>query len=182
MVEDNLNKNPTLPNLDDASKALKKAGDDLEGVGKGNNTVDEGVDNSKGKKAGGCVVAKSEASLSDIVLAVVFGVVEVRADVGCTPNSLLNRSNEITNDKLKSIYNRNFRPDAKIGSGSTADALRYEIKTGNKVGGASHVQKVQDSINGLKNLKNNPDANLTPVELDILNKMLDDLINAQQTN
>ena len=62
---------------------MKKAADDLEGVKKGKNTVDEGVDNSKGKKAGGCVVAKSEASLSDVVLAVVFGVVGVRADAGC---------------------------------------------------------------------------------------------------
>jgi filamentous hemagglutinin len=37
-----------------------------------------------------------------------------------------------------------YRDGAKIGTGSTADAVRYEAKTGNSIGGVFHTQKAQD--------------------------------------
>lgn len=37
-----------------------------------------------------------------------------------------------------------YRENAKIGSGSTADAVRYELQTGGKVGGKTHSQKAED--------------------------------------
>ena len=66
--------------MDDASNALKKAADDLEGVGKG---VDDSKTNPKNSEEpkGGCLIGR--ASTTDVILGFVFGVVEVRADAGC---------------------------------------------------------------------------------------------------
>jgi hypothetical protein len=61
--------------------------------------------------------------------------------------------------KLAGMMDDLYRADAKIGSGSTADAVRHELATGEKVGGRTHSQKAQDYINGLQDwLKNNPKA------------------------
>ena len=47
----------------------------------------------------------------------------------------------------------------RVGTGTTADALRYELRTGNTVFGKSHLQKGEDSLRGLENwLKANPNA------------------------
>lgn len=52
-----------------------------------------------------------------------------------------------------------YRDGAKIGSGSTADAVRHELATGQPVGGVWHTQKAQDySIALTKWLKDNPNA------------------------
>ncbi len=52
-----------------------------------------------------------------------------------------------------------YRPKAEIGSGSTAAAIRNEIKTGLPTKGTWHSQKGQDSIRGLEKwLGNNPTA------------------------
>jgi RHS repeat-associated protein len=56
----------------------------------------------------------------------------------------------VTNTALAHILNKIYRPNAKIGSGSTADAVRYEILTGEMVGGALHSTKAEDSIRSLK--------------------------------
>jgi len=52
-----------------------------------------------------------------------------------------------------------YRSNAKIGSDSTADAIRFERKTGQSVGGVSHTQKGRDALIYLKRwLKQNPNA------------------------
>ncbi len=52
-----------------------------------------------------------------------------------------------------------YRDGAEIGTGSTADAVRYEIQTGEPVGGVFHTQKAQDySIALQKWLDANPNA------------------------
>jgi hypothetical protein len=58
--------------------------------------------------------------------------------------------------KLDELY----RPGAKLGSGSTADAVRVELAfPGASVGGAKHVQKARDAVTFLERwLKNNPNA------------------------
>lgn len=56
------------------------------------------------------------------------------------------------------LYKGTTNP-GRIGTGTTADALRYELSTGQRVFGRSHLQKAGDSLRGLENwLKANPGA------------------------
>jgi hypothetical protein len=66
----------------------------------------------------------------------------------------------IVSDKaLSSIVNKLYRPNAKVGSGSTAAAVRQELITGRSVGRAFHSQKATDSIVELQRwLGRNPTA------------------------
>jgi hypothetical protein len=60
----------------------------------------------------------------------------------------------IVRDLFKGAKSKN-----PIGTGSTADAVREELRTGNPVGGRYHSQKAQEYINALDNwLKRNPTA------------------------
>lgn len=58
---------------------------------------------------------------------------------------------KVSNEKVKNVIKELYRPGATIGDGGTASAIRYEIKTGNLVGGKSHILK---GIERLKNLEN----------------------------
>lgn len=59
---------------------------------------------------------------------------------------------------VKDLYKGTVNP-RRIGTGTTADALRYELRTGQRVFGKSHLQKAQNSLRGLENwLKANPNA------------------------
>jgi len=59
----------------------------------------------------------------------------------------------------KNYVNALYRPGAKIGNGSTADAIRSELATKLKVGGRIHTQKGEDSIRALERwLARNPAA------------------------
>ena len=61
--------------------------------------------------------------------------------------------------KLIKVLDELYRTDAKIGSGSSADAARLEISTNQKVGSKWHVEKSQNTIKFLEKwLKNNPSA------------------------
>jgi len=61
--------------------------------------------------------------------------------------------------KLKEFIEEIYRPNAQIGSGSTAAAIRYELETGGKVVGKFHSKKGKQTITALERwLKNNPDA------------------------
>ena len=57
----------------------------------------------------------------------------------------------VVDPKLKKIIERNYRPHANIGNGSTAAAIRYEIATGGQVYGKLLSQKGRESIISLKN-------------------------------
>lgn len=66
---------------------------------------------------------------------------------------------DVTDSNLKNIIDDLYRPNAKVGSGSTADAVRYELATGEKVGGRGHVLKAQDYTRALQDwLDKNPTA------------------------
>jgi RHS repeat-associated protein len=66
--------------------------------------------------------------------------------------------------RLQKLIDDLYRKGAKIGSGSTAAAIRHEKRTGNAVGGATHSQKGEDYIKALENwIKNNPNANPSDV-------------------
>ena len=56
----------------------------------------------------------------------------------------------VTDPELKKIVSKLYRPNAKVGSGSTADALRSELKTGQPVGGKFHKDKSVERIRNLK--------------------------------
>ncbi|MFO6484887.1 type IV secretion protein Rhs [Escherichia coli] len=66
---------------------------------------------------------------------------------------------DVTDSNLKNIIDNLYRPNAKVGSGSTADAVRYKLATGEKVGGRGHVLKAQDYTRALQDwLDKNPTA------------------------
>jgi adhesin HecA-like repeat protein len=50
----------------------------------------------------------------------------------------------VSNSKLAGLMDDLYREGAKIGTGSTADAVRYEAATGQAVGGVFHTQRAQD--------------------------------------
>ncbi|HAV9087502.1 TPA: RHS repeat protein, partial [Escherichia coli] len=84
---------------------------------------------------------------------------------------------DVTDSNLKNIIDDLYRPNAKVGSGSTADAVRYELATGEKVGGRGHVLKAQDYTRALQDwLDKNPTA--SPGDRAAAENVLQDLQNA----
>lgn len=70
-----------------------------------------------------------------------------------------------------------YRPNAAIGSGSTAAAVRQEAATGQAVGGAFHSQKASDSISALERwLAKNPAA--SPGDRAAAENVIKDMSNA----
>lgn len=76
------------------------------------------------------------------------------------PNVL--KTPSVSNPKLQNIVNDLYKGTTnpgRVGTGTTADAVRFELRTGEQVFGKSHVQKANDSLRGLENwLKSNPNA------------------------
>ena len=67
----------------------------------------------------------------------------------------------VADPKLDGLIGPLYRPNATVGSGSTAAAVRQELATGQPVGGAFHSQKAEDSIRALEKwLDKNPEASL----------------------
>jgi hypothetical protein len=59
---------------------------------------------------------------------------------------------------IDDLYKGTTNP-GRVGTGTTADAIRFELRTGEQVFGRSHVQKGEDYVRGIENwLKRNPDA------------------------
>ena len=64
-----------------------------------------------------------------------------------------------TDPKLSVIMDEMYRPNAKVGSGSTAAAVRFERATGQPIAGRWHTQKAEDGVIRLQRwLQNNPTA------------------------
>jgi filamentous hemagglutinin len=67
----------------------------------------------------------------------------------------------IHDPELKAFAKEQYRSGARIGSGSTADAIRYEKKTGLPIKDRWHNQKGEDAIRFLEKwLRKNPTARL----------------------
>ncbi|WP_280003205.1 hemagglutinin repeat-containing protein [Achromobacter mucicolens] len=63
---------------------------------------------------------------------------------------------------LAQLMDELYRDGAKIGSGSTADAVRFELATGGSVGGKHHVQKAENySVSLQRWLNANPNASFS---------------------
>jgi hypothetical protein len=87
----------------------------------------------------------------------------------------------VSDPKLNQLIDELYRPGATIGSGSTADAVRYELQTGLKVGGKSHVQKAGDMARALENwLRTSPGALTT--DRAAAQSVIDDLWSALDGN
>ena len=84
--------------------------------------------------------------------------------------------NTAKNPKLKNAINEIYREGAKIGDGGLADAIRYELQTGNLVGGKSHIQKGKERVKNLENIIKH--QNLDSSDMSIANELLADLIRA----
>ncbi|UNE62697.1 hemagglutinin repeat-containing protein [Xanthomonas oryzae] len=86
----------------------------------------------------------------------------------------------VTDPELSSLIDDLYRDGAKIGSGSTADAVRYEMRTGEMVGGRSHSQKAQDYIRALQRWGNENDGNpnVSSIDKDYARKVIEDMKNA----
>lgn len=83
----------------------------------------------------------------------------------------------VMDSKLKRIVNDLYRPRAKIGNGSTADAIRHEQKTGKAVGGRFHFQKGELYQRALSNWLALSDGAST-ADIDAAQKLLQDLNDA----
>ena len=84
--------------------------------------------------------------------------------------------NNTSNTKLRNIINDLYRPNAKVGSGSTADAIRFELSSGENVGGKSHMQKGIEYRNALRKLLNS--GTLNEKDYAITKQILTDLQSA----
>jgi hypothetical protein len=86
----------------------------------------------------------------------------------------------VEDEDLRNIIggrNGQYRENASIGSGSTADAVRHERRTGERVGGATHTQKAEEGRGRLAEwLEKNPNA--SAVDREIAEQLHDDLTDA----
>lgn len=86
---------------------------------------------------------------------------------------------QVSDARLSGLMDDLYRDGARIGSGSTADAVRYEATTGNQVGGKLHTQKAEDYSMALQKwLDANPSASFS--DRSAAKNVLRDLQNALQ--
>lgn len=83
----------------------------------------------------------------------------------------------VSNAKLQNSIDSLHRPNATVGNGTTMDAIRHEITTGELVGGRSHILKGQEMVNGLRRwIRENPGASRH--DQFVAQSLLDDLLDA----
>jgi hypothetical protein len=86
----------------------------------------------------------------------------------------------VTDPKLQNLVNdlyKGAKTDSPIGTGSTADAIREELATGQKVGGRFHTQKGQEYARALQKwIEKNPNA--STADKTAAQQMLNDLLSA----
>ncbi len=92
-----------------------------------------------------------------------------------TPNS---QRPSVTNESLRNTVNELYREGDQI-PGGTAGAVRYERRTGNLVGGKSHIMKARERIANLERILREQD--LSPSDRDTAIRLRDDLENALKT-
>ena len=80
---------------------------------------------------------------------------------------------KVSNSKLKNTIKEMYRPGAKVGDGGLADAIRHEMKTGNLVGGKSHIQKGTERLKNLERISKK--ETLTKQEKKIVEDLINDL-------
>ena len=87
----------------------------------------------------------------------------------------------VSDPRLKFLVNELYRADAKIGSGSTAAAIRKEMREGVKVGNKRHSQKAEQMIEPLQKwLDTSPKAR--PGDRAAAENIIRDMLNALKGN
>lgn len=85
---------------------------------------------------------------------------------------------KVKTEEAKNFIRQHYRSGAKIGDGSTAAAVKEELKYGVKVGGKSHITKAEEGVRYLNNtLKKNPNH----VDRKFFNSQKNKLENALRT-
>jgi len=80
------------------------------------------------------------------------------------------------NGNLRNLISDLYREGARIGSESTADAIRYERATGELLSRSGHIPKVQQYIRALERLVRSGD--LSPSDRAIAQQIINDLKDA----
>jgi hypothetical protein len=93
----------------------------------------------------------------------------------------MNKPN-VSDAQLQKMVNELFRDGAKIGNGSTAAAVRFEIQTGQQVGGAWHSQKAKDKITELTRWVSQNASTSRSSDVSAANQLIRDLQNALKGN
>ncbi len=84
----------------------------------------------------------------------------------------------VVDSKLQHFTENLYKPNAKLGSGSTAEAIRYErLFPGETVGGKVHIEKGSNYLVGLKDWLNK-NSTATPGDRAAAENMIKDLEDA----
>ena len=82
---------------------------------------------------------------------------------------------EATTDVAKNIVKELYRPNAAVGDGGTADAIRKQVATSELIGGKDHIRKGRERLRQIERIlsknPNHPDRAL-------LERLRNDLIDA----
>lgn len=113
-----------------------------------------------------------EIKINDIQLA---ELLRKKLKTNQIPSKGIELLKQVSNEKLKNVIKELYKPGSSVGDGGTADAIRYEKKTGKLVGGKSHIQKGQER---LKNLQRVMKSDLNEVDKKIAKELYDDLNDA----
>ena len=93
----------------------------------------------------------------------------------------MNKPN-VENPQLQQMVNELFRDGAQVGNGSTAAAVRFELETGQRVGGAWHSQKAQDKITELTRWLSQNSSTARTSDVSAASQLIRDLQNALKGN
>ncbi|WKZ26819.1 MAG: pre-toxin TG domain-containing protein [Candidatus Paceibacterota bacterium] len=84
----------------------------------------------------------------------------------------------VENESILNLIRDNYRAGSKIGDGSTADAIRHTAKTGDPVGGSTHIEKARNTLNRIDNIFDKHGSSLNSQERNVLNRISKDLKDA----
>ena len=122
-----------------------------------------------------CIVGQKDDKDTNSRLALLLGGVEVEAE--CVKPIVQDQKLE---NLVKDLYKGADTPNV-IGTGSTADAVRNELKTGSPTYGKFHSDKAKQYINALNSwIKKTPNA--LQADIDAANLLKQDLQNALDGN
>ena len=86
----------------------------------------------------------------------------------------------VTDSKLRNLVNNLYKGTTnpnRIGTGTTADAVRAELATGEATAGRFHIQKAEETVRGLQRwLQKNPTA--SSFDRLVAQSLLNDLLSA----
>jgi RHS repeat-associated protein len=106
------------------------------------------------------------------------GAAAARQPIALLGTARMNLLNAVKSPKLREWIEYLYRKGATIGNGSTADAIRHELATGQLLSPKGHFQKGQEAIRGMEKLLRT--GRLDPKDAQIAREIVSDLKNALQ--